>query len=76
MKQQFAIFDFDGKSYPITQCHWNSWNGQLMLVVASLPYERDKSNMDFGFSVVKIDEDVIFLEGVQNKKFTAKILLK
>lgn len=76
MKQLFAIFDFDGKSYPVTNCVWNYCSGELTTVIASTPYNREQSAMDFVFDVVAIDEHEILLEGVQNKKFTAKIRLK
>lgn len=76
MKQQFAIFDFDGKSYPVTKCIWNSWDGKLAQVVAETPYDTAKSKMDFVFDVVSIDKHEILLELIGNKKFTAKILLK
>jgi len=72
MKQHFAIFDFNGKSYPITNCVWNN-RGRLMLVVASTPYERGVSNMDFPFTVVESNEHEIRLVGLENEKFTAKI---
>lgn len=78
MKQQFAIFDFDEESYPITKCIWNNWDGKLIQVVAELPHNeswRTKPKMDFVFDVVSIDEHEILLEGAQNKQFTAKILL-
>lgn len=76
MKQQFAIFDFDGKSYPITQCRWNSWDGQLSMVVVEIPYDKAKSKLDFVFDVVNVADHEILLELTGNKKFTAKILLE
>ncbi len=75
MEQLFAVFETDNKLYPVTQLIWNTWNGELLTVVCSTPYNIDQPNIDFVFNVVESTSAEIKLQGVLNKQFKATIFL-